>query len=56
LKIAARCLGIPLHLVHVLETATDKVPNASATAASVGSDLYGLAVKRACETLLQRLV
>jgi len=30
--------------IHIVETATDKVPNTSATAASCGSDLNGMAV------------
>lgn len=30
--------------IHIVETATDKVPNTSATAASAGSDLNGMAV------------
>jgi xanthine dehydrogenase/oxidase len=51
----ARCLGIESKLVHVQETSTDKVPNTSPTAASVGSDLNGLAVKDACEKLNERL-
>lgn len=38
--------------MHIDGTTTATVPNASPTAASVGSDLYGLAVQRACETLL----
>lgn len=30
--------------IHITETATDKVPNTSATAASSGSDLNGMAI------------
>ena len=30
--------------IHVSETATDKVPNATATVASISSDLMGMAV------------
>jgi xanthine dehydrogenase large subunit len=41
--------------VRVMTTATDKVPNTSATAASSGSDLNGMAVKAACEELRERL-
>jgi len=47
----ATSLGIPIELVHVGETSTDKVPNSSATAASVGSDLNGYAAKNACEKI-----
>ena len=39
----------------MMPTATDKVPNTSATAASSGADLNGQAVKNACETLKHRL-
>ncbi|CAI4229586.1 unnamed protein product [Auanema sp. JU1783] len=55
LQIAARCLDIPFEKVHIHESATDKVPNASATAASVGSDMNGLAVQDACNQINERL-
>ncbi|KAK6025064.1 aldehyde oxidase and xanthine dehydrogenase, molybdopterin binding domain protein [Ostertagia ostertagi] len=55
LQITARILDIPIEMVHIHETATDKVPNASPTAASVGSDMNGLAVQDACNKLLKRL-
>ena len=42
-QIAAQELGIPLSDVFIAETATDKVANASPTAASASSDLYGSA-------------
>ena len=40
-QIAAQSLGLPLSTVYIAETATDKVPNASSTAASASSDIYG---------------
>ncbi|PIK60346.1 putative xanthine dehydrogenase/oxidase [Apostichopus japonicus] len=55
IQIASRALRIPKELIHVSETSTDKVPNSSPSAASASSDLNGMAVQRACETLLQRL-
>lgn len=55
LAIAAHELGISPEHVRVMTTATDKVPNTSATAASSGSDLNGQAVKAACTTLRERL-
>ncbi|PIC32054.1 hypothetical protein B9Z55_012532 [Caenorhabditis nigoni] len=55
LQIAARCLEIPIDRVHIHDTSTDKVPNASATAASVGSDMNGLAVQDACRQIMERL-
>jgi len=54
-QVAATLLDIPLDKVFVSETSTDKVPNSSATAASMGSDLYGDAVKNACDQLNERL-
>ena len=41
--------------IYISETATDKIPNASPTAASVQSDLNGMAVLNACEEINKRL-
>jgi xanthine dehydrogenase large subunit len=54
-QVAATTLGVPLHLVRLAPTRTDKVPNTSATAASSGADLNGGAVKDACEQIRGRL-
>lgn len=54
-QVAADAFGIPLDLVHLSETRTDYVPNTSATAASVSSDINGMAVKNACDQILERL-
>ncbi|KAF8112241.1 hypothetical protein N665_0065s0026 [Sinapis alba] len=54
-QVAASALNIPLSSVFVSETSTDKVPNASPTAASASSDMYGAAVLDACEQLLARM-
>lgn len=40
-QVAADALVVPLSAIYIAETATDKVPNASSTAASASSDLYG---------------
>jgi xanthine dehydrogenase molybdopterin binding subunit/xanthine dehydrogenase small subunit len=53
--IAAQALGVYPDSVRVMHTSTDKVPNTSATAASSGTDLNGMAVKNACEILKARL-
>lgn len=53
--VAMRELGLDADHVRVMKTRTDKVPNASATAASSGSDLNGAAVAAACQTLRSRL-
>jgi xanthine dehydrogenase large subunit len=53
--VCAHELGVPPERIRVMPTATDKVPNTSATAASSGADLNGMAVKQACEVLRERL-
>ncbi|MBS0633296.1 MAG: xanthine dehydrogenase molybdopterin binding subunit [Verrucomicrobia bacterium] len=55
LGVAMRELGLPAESIRVMATATDKVPNTSATAASSGADLNGMAVAAACTTLRERL-
>ncbi len=55
IQCASTTLGIPPEFIHISDTSTDKVPNTSATAASVSSDLYGQAVIKACQTLNNRL-
>ncbi|GMR45518.1 hypothetical protein PMAYCL1PPCAC_15713, partial [Pristionchus mayeri] len=55
IQVTSRCLGIDASKIHIQDAATDKVPNASPTAASMGSDLNGLAVQNACEQLNDRL-
>lgn len=55
LKIAADELGINTEFIKVNSTNTSKVPNTSATAASSGSDLNGMAVKNAIGKLKNRL-
>ncbi|KAL9892420.1 xanthine dehydrogenase rosy [Glossina fuscipes fuscipes] len=55
IQCCASSLGIPIEIIHIAETSTDKVPNTSATAASVGSDINGMAVLDACRKLNERL-
>lgn len=55
IQCASRALGCPIEHIHIAETSTDKVPNTSATAASSGSDLNGMAVIDACEKIVERL-
>ncbi|MDQ0464715.1 xanthine dehydrogenase large subunit [Caulobacter ginsengisoli] len=55
-QVAADAFGVPLEAVKISATATDKVPNTSATAASSGSDLNGMAALAACETIRGRMV
>lgn len=54
-QVCARSFGVPLSAVKITATDTAKVPNTSATAASSGSDLNGMAVKKACETIRNRM-
>ena len=54
-QVAAHIFNIPLSMVTVGDTATDKVANASATAASASSDLNGAAIMDACNQILRRL-
>jgi len=53
--IAAGEFGISPDMIKLSVTSTAKVPNSSATAASSGSDLNGMAVKNAIEKLKLRL-
>ncbi|VDM49917.1 unnamed protein product [Toxocara canis] len=55
MQVTARCLGIDVSLVHIDDTATSMIPNASSTAASSGSDLNGRAIIDACAKLNARL-
>ncbi|APX12449.1 xanthine dehydrogenase molybdopterin binding subunit [Tateyamaria omphalii] len=54
-QVAASRFGVPLEMVKITATDTAKVPNTSATAASSGSDLNGMAVKAACDTIRNRM-
>ncbi len=44
-QVCAKLFNIPYSSVHIQETGTNLVPNASPTAASYSTDLYGMAVK-----------
>ena len=54
-QVAASRFGVDLEAVKITATDTGKVPNTSATAASSGSDLNGMAVKAACDTIRDRM-
>jgi xanthine dehydrogenase large subunit len=54
-QIAAAELGVSIENIKSSPTDTSKVPNTSATAASSGSDLNGMAVKIAVEKLKSRI-
>jgi xanthine dehydrogenase large subunit len=54
-QVAASRFGLPMDAIRITATDTAKVPNTSATAASSGSDLNGMAVKDACDKIRQRI-
>ncbi|KAG1664511.1 hypothetical protein FOA52_007775 [Chlamydomonas sp. UWO 241] len=54
-QVVAQALQVPLAKVFISETSTQTVPNASPTAASASSDMYGAALLDACRQLNERL-
>ncbi|MFU8865506.1 MAG: xanthine dehydrogenase molybdopterin binding subunit [Rhodobacterales bacterium] len=54
-QVAAARFGLEVSAVKITATDTGKVPNTSATAASSGTDLNGMAVKAACDTIRDRM-
>eukprot|EP01111_Echinosteliopsis_oligospora_P015503 TRINITY_DN6157_c0_g1_i1.p1 TRINITY_DN6157_c0_g1~~TRINITY_DN6157_c0_g1_i1.p1 ORF type:complete len:771 (+),score=277.00 TRINITY_DN6157_c0_g1_i1:923-3235(+) len=54
-QIASKELGVPMKSIVVSDTSTDKVANTSPTAASVSSDMNGMAVLDACQQINARL-
>lgn len=55
-QVVAEEFGIDLSSVKITATSTEKVPNATPTAASSGSDLNGKAAQNAVKKIKQRLV
>ncbi len=55
-QVVAHELGLTFDRVRTTATDTSKVPNTSATAASSGSDLNGMAAQAAARTIRERLV
>ncbi|MEM7496701.1 MAG: xanthine dehydrogenase molybdopterin binding subunit [Pseudomonadota bacterium] len=55
-QVLAEAFGVPVERIAITATATDKVPNTSATAASSGADLNAMAALDAAETLKARLL
>ncbi len=54
-QVAASVFGVDTGMVKITAADTGKVPNTSATAASSGSDLNGMAAQAACVTIRDRL-
>ncbi len=55
-QVVADCFQVDLDRIKITGTTTAKVPNTSATAASSGSDLNGMAAQNAADQLKERLV
>jgi xanthine dehydrogenase large subunit len=55
-QVVAEEFQVDLKHVKITATTTDKVPNTSATAASSGSDLNGMAARDAARTIKNRLI
>jgi xanthine dehydrogenase large subunit len=55
-QIVAEELQIPTSLIRITAADTGKVPNTSATAASSGTDMNGMAAQAAARTLKERLI
>lgn len=55
-QVVSHTLGMDIGRIAITATRTDKVPNTSATAASSGSDINGMAAQDAALTIKQRLI
>ncbi|KAL3674239.1 hypothetical protein V7S43_000197 [Phytophthora oleae] len=55
IQVAARAFNVPHEQIHIEETSTNKVPNSQPSAASMSTDLYGMATLDACEQIIARL-
>lgn len=54
-QVAAQAFGIPVNDVYVNDTSTDKVANTIPTAASMSTDMYGMATLDACRQIIARI-
>ena len=54
-QVAAARFGVSMDTIKITATDTAKVPNTSATAASSGTDLNGMAVQNACDIIIARI-
>jgi xanthine dehydrogenase large subunit len=55
-QVVAHEFQVDIDQIQIMSTSTEKVPNTSATAASSGSDLNGMAAQRAARTIKDRLI
>lgn len=54
-QVAAQAFGIPLDDVYCNDSSTDKVANTIPTAASMSTDMYGMATLDACRQIIKRI-
>ena len=54
-QVAAQAFGIPLSDVYINDTSSDKVASSIPTAASMSTDMYGMAALDACKQILDRI-
>ena len=55
-QVVAKCFNVPIEQIHITSTNTAEVPNTSATAASSGSDLNGMAAWNASKVIKNRMI
>ncbi len=55
-QVVAEAFQVDVTRIKITKTTTEKVPNTSATAASSGTDLNGMAALNACDQIKERLV
>ncbi len=55
-QVVAEAMGVHIERIRITKTTTEKVPNTSATAASSGTDLNGMAALDACNQIKDRLL
>ena len=55
-QVVAHEFQVDIDQIQIMSTSTEKVPNTSATAASSGSDLNGMAAQRAARAIKDRLI
>ena len=55
IQVCSRSLGIPVAMIYINDTSTATVANMTPTAASMSSDIYGMAILNACDVLNDRL-
>ncbi|MBO9396236.1 xanthine dehydrogenase molybdopterin binding subunit [Shimia sp. R9_2] len=55
-QVVAEAFQVDIDHIKITKTTTEKVPNTSATAASSGTDLNGMAALNACDQIKERLI